>query len=132
MSIARMDTSRLRSSQHGRNGQKPSNPEQIGRGRVPDMCEMLRGPYHDAANTLSRSAAEVPKGKQTHHCRTRMWWKELRSSGSANPQVLANVWEKSVAEMDERFCLTKILTIFQFLLFLRRKAPPLETLQLPR
>ena len=28
---------------------------------VLDMCEMLRGPHHDAANTLSRSAAKCPR-----------------------------------------------------------------------
>ena len=47
-------------------------------------------------------------GAQTRHCRTRMWWRELRSRGSANPQMLANVWKRSVAEMDEHLALQGI------------------------
>ena len=45
---------------------------------------------------------------------TRMWWKELRSRGSANPQMLVNVWKRSVPEMDEHFCLTEYGLSSQF------------------
>ena len=53
-------------------------------------------------------------GIRTQHCRRRMWWKELRSRGSANQQMLATVWKKSVAEMDEHFYLTEHRLSSQF------------------
>ena len=80
---------------------------------------MLRGPFHDATNALS-------SGTQTQHCRTRLWRRELRSRGCANPQTLANVWKMSLAEMEEHFSLHGILTIFPVLLFLCREASLLE------
>ena len=46
-------------------------------------------------------------GTQTQHCRIRQWWIELRSRGRANPQMLANVRKKSLAEMDEHFSFTE-------------------------
>ena len=43
-----------------------------------------------------------------------MWWKELRSRCTANQQMLATVWKKSVAEMDEHFCLAEHRLSSQF------------------
>ena len=65
-----------------------------------------------AAHTTMRrtpcpGAPRSAQGKRTLHRRTRMWWRELRRRGDANPQMLANVWKRSVLEMDEYFGFTE-------------------------
>ena len=62
------------------------------------MCEMLRGPYHDAANTLSRSAAKCPRQADAPLPNTHVV-EGAAKQRVANPQMLANIWKRSVTEM---------------------------------
>ena len=104
---------------HSKNGHEPvaiqpiweewtgTKESRAGRRGVYLTCAKCFAAHTTMRRTPCPGAPRSAQGKQTHHCRTRMWWRELRSRGVANPQMLANVWKRSVTEMDEHFGLTE-------------------------
>ena len=64
------------------------------------MRKKLRGPIPRCDEHLVQENHGAPQADTTLPNRSVV---ELRSRGCATPQMLANVWKKSLAEMDEHF-----------------------------